>query len=126
MLSNWGQRCAFCGLNPSTSGARRILVAGHIKPWKDSAPGERLDPRNGLAACASHDVAFDVGLLTVGPALQVHVCGGPRLRSPRTSGSFRTRLGAGAASNGNGRRAIPPTAVPMGIVDGFPQVKTMV
>ena len=73
VLSNCGQRCVFCGLNPSTFGAKRMLVAGHIKPWKDSEPGERLDPRNGLAACPSHDVAFDTGLLTVGPALQIHV-----------------------------------------------------
>jgi putative restriction endonuclease len=73
VLSNCGQRCVFCGLNPSTFGAKRMLVAGHIKPWKDSAPSERLDPRNGLAACPSHDVAFDTGLLTVGPALEIHV-----------------------------------------------------
>jgi putative restriction endonuclease len=46
-------------------GAKRMLVAGHIKPWKDSEPSERLDPRNGLAACPSHEVAFDTGLLTV-------------------------------------------------------------
>jgi len=75
VLSNCGQRCVFCGLNPSTFGAKRMLVAGHIKPWKDSAPSERLDPRNGLAACPSHDVAFDTGLLTVGPALQIQVSG---------------------------------------------------
>ncbi len=75
VLSNCGQRCVFCGLNPSAFGARRMLVAGHIKPWKDSEPSERLDPRNGLAACPSHDVAFDTGLLTVGPALQIHVSG---------------------------------------------------
>jgi putative restriction endonuclease len=73
VLSNCGQRCVFCGLNPSAFGAKRMLVAGHIKPWKDSAPSERLDPRNGLAACPSHDVAFDTGLLTVGPALEIHV-----------------------------------------------------
>ncbi len=42
----------------------------------------------------SHDVAFATGLLTVGPALQIHVSGGPRLRSPRTSGSSRTRQAA--------------------------------
>ena len=28
-----------------------MLVAGHIKPWKDSTSAERLDLRNGLAAC---------------------------------------------------------------------------
>ena len=27
-----------------------MLLAGHIKPWKDSSASERLDPRNGLAA----------------------------------------------------------------------------
>lgn len=73
VLSNCGQRCVFCGLKPMTFGAKRMLVAGHIKPWKDSAPSERLDPRNGLAACPSHDVAFDTGLLTVGSELQIHV-----------------------------------------------------
>jgi putative restriction endonuclease len=73
VLSNCGQRCVFCGLSPSAFGAKRMLVAGHIKPWKDSAPSERLDPRNGLAACPSHDVAFDIGLLTVGPALEIQV-----------------------------------------------------
>ncbi len=73
VLSNCGRRCVFCGLKPLAFGAKRMLVAGHIKPWKDSAPSERLDPRNGLAACPSHDVAFDTGLLTVGSELQIHV-----------------------------------------------------
>jgi predicted restriction endonuclease len=39
-----------------------MLVAGHIKPWKDSTSAERMDLRNGLAACLSHDLAFDTGL----------------------------------------------------------------
>jgi predicted restriction endonuclease len=47
--------------------------AGYIKPWKDSSAGERLDPRNGLAACPSHDVAFDTGMLTVTADLKIHV-----------------------------------------------------
>lgn len=72
VLSNCGQRCVFCGLNPGSFGGKRLLVAGHIKPWKDSAAAERLDLRNGLAACPSHDVAFDTGLLTVDSALQIH------------------------------------------------------
>ena len=42
-----------------------MLLAGHIKPWRDSTHRERLDLSNGLAACPSHDVAFDTGLLTV-------------------------------------------------------------
>ncbi len=72
VLSNCGKRCVFCGLKPMAFGAKRMLVAGHIKPWKDSAPSERLDLRNGLAACPDHDVAFDTGLLTVGAGLQIH------------------------------------------------------
>ena len=75
VLTNCGQRCVFCGLNPSAFGAKRMLVAGHIKPWKDSEPSERLDTRNGLAACPSHDVAFDTGLLTVDEGLEIHVSG---------------------------------------------------
>lgn len=72
VLSNCGQRCVFCGLNPGSFGGKRLLLAGHIKPWKDSTATERLDPRNGLAGCPSHDVAFDTGLLTVDDALQIH------------------------------------------------------
>ncbi len=75
VLANCGGRCVFCGLNPGSFGAKRMLVAGHIKPWKDSTSTERLDLRNGLAACPSHDVAFDTGLLTVDVSLQVHVSG---------------------------------------------------
>jgi putative restriction endonuclease len=75
VLANCGGRCVFCGLNPGSFGAKRMLVAGHIKPWKDSTSAERLDLRNGLAACPSHDVAFDTGLLTVNASLQVHISG---------------------------------------------------
>jgi putative restriction endonuclease len=50
VLANCGGRCVFCGLNPGSFGAKRMLVAGHIKPWNDSTSAERLDLRNGLAA----------------------------------------------------------------------------
>lgn len=73
VLRNCGNRCVFCGLNPSMLGTRRMLVAGHIKPWKDSSSKERLDLRNGLAACPAHDVAFDTGLLTVDRELHIHL-----------------------------------------------------
>jgi putative restriction endonuclease len=73
VLHNCGGRCVFCGLSPAAFGAKRMLLAGHIKPWKDSTPSERLDPRNGLAACPAHDVAFDTGLLTVNGGLRIHV-----------------------------------------------------
>jgi putative restriction endonuclease len=34
-----------------------------------------MDTRNGLAACPSHNVAFDTGLLTVDVGLQIRVSG---------------------------------------------------
>ena len=73
VLRNCGSRCVFCGLSPAAFGAKRMLLAGHIKPWKDSTSSERLDLRNGLAACPAHDVAFDTGLLTVNGGLRIHV-----------------------------------------------------
>jgi putative restriction endonuclease len=54
---------------------RRGLIASHIKPWRDSKPRERLDPRNGVAACPIHDVAFDQGFLTVNGGMKVHRAG---------------------------------------------------
>ena len=73
VLRNCGSQCVFCGLSPGVFGAKRMLLAGHIKPWKDSTPSERLDPRNGLAACPAHDVAFDTGLITVNGGLRIHM-----------------------------------------------------
>jgi putative restriction endonuclease len=71
VLANCGGACVFCGLQPGRFGARRMLLAGHIKPWRDSTPTERLDTRNGLAACPSHDVAFDTGLLAIEDDLRI-------------------------------------------------------
>lgn len=75
VLSNHGHACVFCGLSVTTGGdrARRMLIASHIKPWRTSAPSERIDPRNGLTACPTHDVAFDTGLLTVNGGLRIHL-----------------------------------------------------
>lgn len=75
VLAAHGHRCVFCGLRVDTNGepARRMLVASHIKPWRDGTPRERLDPRNGLTACPTHDVAFDTGLIGVDTAFRVSV-----------------------------------------------------
>jgi putative restriction endonuclease len=71
VLQNCGGKCVFCGLNPSAFGAKRMLMAGHIKPWRHCTPTERLDSRNGLAACPAHDVAFDAGLITIDGDLRI-------------------------------------------------------
>jgi putative restriction endonuclease len=72
VLHNCGHRCVFCGLAPPSFNAPRMLLASHIKPWRESSSRERLDHRNGLAACPTHDVAFDTGLLGVNGGLRIH------------------------------------------------------
>jgi putative restriction endonuclease len=72
VLSNYGHQCGFCGFAPHTLQRHGLLVASHIKPWAQSKDQERLDPRNGIAACPTHDAAFDSGLLTVNGGLRIH------------------------------------------------------
>ena len=74
VIANCGGRCVFCGfMSPPAPDGKRMLLAGHIKPWKDSSPRERLDPRNGLTACPAHDAAFDKGMITVNGGLHIHL-----------------------------------------------------
>jgi putative restriction endonuclease len=48
VLRNCGRRCVFCGLSPAAFDAGRMLLAGHIKPWKGQhtarAPGPTQRP----------------------------------------------------------------------------------
>lgn len=78
VLTNHSNRCVFCGLSGHIGGRRRnrMLTASHIKPWRDSDNDERLDTRNGLTACPTHDVAFDTGLITVDDQLGIQYSGG--------------------------------------------------
>lgn len=59
ILNAYGVRCCISGIN-----VPRLLVASHIKPWRDF-PNDRLDPRNGLCLSSLHDAAFDGGLITL-------------------------------------------------------------
>jgi len=58
LISYWG-KCALTGYSDV-----RILVASHIKPWRDSTHAERLDPYNGLLLLPNFDKAFDLGYIT--------------------------------------------------------------
>jgi len=61
VLAAYANRCCISGID-----ATQLLIASHIKPWKDSNPQtERTNPRNGLCLCAIYDKAFDVGLITI-------------------------------------------------------------
>jgi len=73
VLGNCGNRCVFCGFRPAAFGGKKLLLAGRIKPWKDSTPAERLDPRNGLVACPAHDAAFNTGMIGVNGGLRIHL-----------------------------------------------------
>ncbi len=73
VLGNCGFSCVFCGLGVRSNGLppARMLIASHIKPWRHSENSERVDSRNGLAACPTHDAAFDTFLITVSPQLSI-------------------------------------------------------
>lgn len=53
LLAYWGS-CAVTDCSMSD-----LLRASHIKPWRDSSAGERLDPFNGLLLIPNLDLAFD-------------------------------------------------------------------
>ncbi|WP_104171463.1 HNH endonuclease [Cryobacterium sp. M23] len=75
VLANWNQRCAFCGLTLAGTSLPpgRMLIASHIKPWRHSSNRERLDHRNGLALCPTHDAAFDTFLISVQPDMTLRL-----------------------------------------------------
>ncbi len=61
VLSSYDYKCCVTGLTE-----KKLLIASHIKPWKDSDPKkERTNPRNGLCLNALHDKAFDQGYITI-------------------------------------------------------------
>ena len=65
ILNSYGVSCCI-----SDIAIPRLLVASHIKPWRDF-PAHRLDPRNGLCLSALHDAAFDCGLITIDAGFRV-------------------------------------------------------
>lgn len=61
LVANWrkGEVCALTGL-----AVPELLIASHIKPWRESSNEERLDPMNGLLLAAHADKLFDRYLLS--------------------------------------------------------------
>ena len=60
VLKIYSNKCCVTGVD-----VPELLVASHIKPWKDSDEHrERTNPSNGLCLNAFHDKAFDKGLIT--------------------------------------------------------------
>jgi len=58
LIKLWGG-CSVTGLSNLT-----LLMASHIKPWRDCSNQERLDPLNGLLLHPTLNHLFDSGLIT--------------------------------------------------------------
>ncbi len=58
LVQMWGG-CALTGYRNT-----QLLLASHIKPWRDSSNEERLDKFNGLLLLANLDKAFDLGFIS--------------------------------------------------------------
>jgi hypothetical protein len=59
LLRLWNGACSVTGCDMP-----EILIASHIKPWKESSNRERLDPDNGLLLAATIDKLFDKYLIS--------------------------------------------------------------
>ena len=59
LVEKYNGRCAICGMKRT-----ELLIASHIKEWKNSDANERLDVNNGLLLCALHDSVFDKHFIT--------------------------------------------------------------
>ncbi|MCG9786481.1 HNH endonuclease [Vibrio mediterranei] len=58
LVEMWGG-CVLTGYKNT-----QLLLASHIKPWRDSSNEERLDKYNGLLLLANLDKAFDLGFIS--------------------------------------------------------------
>jgi putative restriction endonuclease len=69
ILASYAATCAVCELAVS-----RLIVAAHIVPWA-ADPTNRMNPRNGLCLCGTHDLAFEHGILLVEPDTTIRIAG---------------------------------------------------
>lgn len=58
-LIDYWECCAITGFDDS-----HLLVASHIKPWKDATNEERLDEYNGILLLPNYDKLFDSGYIS--------------------------------------------------------------
>ncbi|MHC4977135.1 MAG: HNH endonuclease, partial [Planctomycetota bacterium] len=67
VLAAHDNQCCITGIRN-----KELLRASHIIPWSSSTR-TRLDPCNGQCLTALHDAAFDRGIITLSPSLEVIV-----------------------------------------------------
>jgi len=78
LIQMWGG-CAVTGYRNT-----QLLLASHIKPWRDSNNEERLDKFNGLLLLANLDKAFDLGFISFNDQGKVMISS--QLESPKVIG----------------------------------------
>ncbi|MBF4487749.1 HNH endonuclease signature motif containing protein [Flavobacterium sp. CSZ] len=59
LLKRWNNKCAITGCS-----IKEILIASHIKPWRESDDSERLDVDNGILLSPKYDALFDKNLIS--------------------------------------------------------------
>ncbi len=62
-LIEYWHGCAVSGCTETS-----VMVASHIKPWRDADNKERMDLYNGLLLLPNYDKLFDTGLMTFDPS----------------------------------------------------------
>lgn len=61
-LKLWGNRCAVTQVAEP-----KVLIASHIKPWREASDEDRVNPRNSLILSPTYDKLFDLGFITFKP-----------------------------------------------------------
>ncbi len=64
------QHCLITGIKDS-----RLLIASHIKPWRDSDNRERISSENGLLLSMLYDKLFDIGLISFDNQMKLLISG---------------------------------------------------
>ena len=78
LIALWGG-CAVTGYKDTS-----LLVASHIKPWRESSNNERLDGYNGLLLLPTLDRAFDSGFISFDESGKILIS--PMLQDPEKLG----------------------------------------
>ena len=81
LMTKYKSKCVLCNISTES-----MLVASHIKGWKESNSDEKLDIDNGLLLCKHHDALFDQHLISFAEK-------GELIVSPTLSSDELTELG---------------------------------
>ncbi len=61
-LKLWNNKCAVTNIDEP-----KVLIASHIKPWRESNTLEKIDPKNSLILSPNYDKLFDLGYISFKP-----------------------------------------------------------